>query len=45
MTWGSPLVMLHGLRAYGRWFEEYAEAVASDFFLIAPDQRGRDSTD
>jgi esterase len=49
VTWGSPgappIVMLHGLRAYGKWFEEFAEAVAADFYLIAPDQRGRGLTD
>lgn len=49
VTWGSPsappVVMLHGLRAYGQWFEEFAEAVETDFFMIAPDQRGRGSTD
>jgi esterase len=49
VTWGAPsappIVMLHGLRAYGQWFEEFAEAAATDFYLIAPDQRGRGSTD
>ena len=49
MTWGAPsappVVMLHGLRAYGQWFEEFAEAAAADFYLIAPDQRGRGTTD
>jgi esterase len=49
VTWGSPgappIVMLHGLRAYGQWFEEFAEAAAADFYLIAPDQRGRGRTD
>ncbi|MGA9565715.1 MAG: alpha/beta hydrolase [Candidatus Korobacteraceae bacterium] len=49
VIWGSPstppIVMLHGLRAYGQWFEEFAEAAAADFYLIAPDQRGRGSTD
>jgi esterase len=49
VTWGSssnpPIVMLHGLRAYGQWFEEFAEAADADFFMIAPDQRGRGSTD
>jgi esterase len=49
VTWGSPsaapVVMLHGLRAYGQWFEEFAEAAETDFFMIAPDQRGRGSTD
>jgi pimeloyl-ACP methyl ester carboxylesterase len=37
--------MLHGLRAYGQWFEDFAEVAAADFFLIAPDQRGRGWTD
>jgi len=49
VTWGQPsapaVVMLHGLRAYGKWFEEFAEAAETDFFMIAPDQRGRGSTD
>jgi esterase len=49
VTWGTPsappIVMLHGLRAYGMWFEEFAEAAASNFFMIAPDQRGRGLTD
>jgi pimeloyl-ACP methyl ester carboxylesterase len=49
VTWGAPsappIVMLHGLRAYGQWFEEFAEAAATNFYLIAPDQRGRGSTD
>ena len=49
VTWGSPaappVVMLHGLRAYGQWFEDFAETAAADFFLIAPDQRGRGWTD
>jgi pimeloyl-ACP methyl ester carboxylesterase len=44
-VWGSPaapaVVMLHGLRAYGYWFEEFAEAGAPLFHMIAPDQRGR----
>jgi len=49
VTWGSPsappVVMLHGLRAYGQWFEEFAEAAEADIYLIAPDQRGRGWTD
>lgn len=36
-----PLVLLHGLRAYARWFEEFAEAAAVRYDVIALDQRGR----
>ncbi len=43
--WGAadapPVVLLHGLRAYGQWFEEFCEAAADRFRLIALDQRGR----
>lgn len=45
LEWGNPeapaVVMLHGLRAYGYWFEEFAEAASDKFRLIALDQRGR----
>lgn len=45
VEWGDdglpPLVLLHGLRAYGYWFEEFAEAVADRYHCIALDQRGR----
>lgn len=36
-----PMVLLHGLRAYGHWFDEFAEAVCSRYRVIALDQRGR----
>ena len=43
--WGpvdcAPIVLLHGLRAYGQWFEEFCEVAAARFRLIALDQRGR----
>lgn len=47
--WGSAdlpaVVLLHGLRAYGYWFEEFAEAAAGRFHLLALDQRGRGASD
>jgi esterase len=43
--WGAadspPVVLLHGLRAYGQWFEEFCEPASARFRLIALDQRGR----
>jgi esterase len=49
VAWGPasapPVLMLHGLRAYGRWFDEFAEAGDQRFHFIAPDQRGRGSSD
>lgn len=36
-----PVVLLHGLRAYGYWFEEFGEAEGSRYRVIAPDLRGR----
>jgi esterase len=47
--WGNerrpPVVMLHGLRAYGHWFDEFANSAADHFHLFAPDQRGRAGSD
>ena len=44
-TWGDPahkaVILVHGLRAYGRWFEPVAQALAADYHVIAPDLRGR----
>ncbi|MDX3906230.1 MAG: alpha/beta hydrolase [Pigmentiphaga sp.] len=49
VEWGADelpaVVLLHGLRAYGYWFEEFAEAAAGSFHLIALDQRGRGASD
>lgn len=45
VTWGTPgtpaLVAVHGLRAYGRWFDPLGAALAERFFVVAPDLRGR----
>ena len=38
------IVLLHGLRAYAHWFDEFAGA-ARDFHVIALDQRGRGGSD
>ncbi len=47
--WGheaAPAVMmLHGLRAYGHWFDDFAIPASRHFRLIAPDQRGRGGSD
>jgi esterase len=44
-TWGDqsapPLVLVHGLRAFGRWFHALGDAFGEDYYLIAPDLRGR----
>jgi esterase len=44
-TWGDPahpaVILVHGLRAYGRWFEPVAQALAAGYHVIAPDLRGR----
>lgn len=49
VEWGDPaakpIVMLHGLRAYAHWFDEFAEAAAGRYRLIALDQRGRGASD
>ena len=45
VTWGRagarPVVLLHGLRAYGEWFAPLGEALADRCYVIAPDLRGR----
>jgi pimeloyl-ACP methyl ester carboxylesterase len=49
VEWGEanqpPIVMLHGLRAYGHWFDEFAAVAEGRYRLIAPDQRGRGASD
>ncbi|CAN7679912.1 alpha/beta hydrolase [Caballeronia sp. LjRoot34] len=49
LRWGPadapPLVLLHGLRAYAYWFEEFAEVAAARFQVISLDQRGRGASD
>jgi pimeloyl-ACP methyl ester carboxylesterase len=43
--WGPedapPILLLHGLRAYAHWFDDFADAAKDRFRLIALDQRGR----
>ena len=45
VEWGdpkaTPMVMLHGLRAYAHWFDEFAAVVKDSFRVLALDQRGR----
>ena len=45
VDWGNegatPMVLLHGLRAYGHWFDEFAEVVKDRYWVMALDQRGR----
>jgi len=38
---GVPVVLLHGLRAYAQWFEEFADLSGGAYRLIGLDQRGR----
>lgn len=38
---GEPVVLLHGLRAYAHWFDDLAETLATDHYVVAPDLRGR----
>ncbi|MEA2866577.1 MAG: hypothetical protein QOE39_1292 [Bradyrhizobium sp.] len=43
--WGPedapPVLLLHGLRAYAHWFDDFADVAKDRFRLIALDQRGR----
>lgn len=39
------MVLLHGLRAYGHWFDEFATVVKDHYWVLAPDQRGRGESD
>ena len=49
VEWGQPtnppIVMLHGLRAYGHWFDEFADVAEPKYRLIALDHRGRGETE
>ncbi len=49
VEWGdaqaTPMVCLHGLRAYGHWFDEFAAVVSNRYRVLALDQRGRGETD
>ncbi len=43
VEWGNvqatPMVCLHGLRAYGHWFDEFAAVVGDRYRVLALDQR------
>lgn len=49
VSWGpedaTPIVLLHGLRAYAHWFDDFAEAAGDRYRIIALDQRGRGLSD
>jgi esterase len=49
VTWGQPgrppVVLLHGLRAYGEWFEPLGTNLAGRYHVVAPDLRGRNLSD
>ena len=49
VSWGlkgrPPVALLHGLRAYGQWFEPLGAALADRYFVVAPDLRGRNLSD
>jgi pimeloyl-ACP methyl ester carboxylesterase len=38
-------VLLHGLRAYGHWYDDFAEAAKHRYRVIAPDLRGRGASE
>jgi len=42
---GTPLILLHGLRAYAQTWESLARALGDDFCCYALDQRGRGLSD
>ena len=49
VEWGSPtatpLVLLHGLRAYGYWYDDFAEAAKDRYRVLAQDLRGRGASE
>ncbi len=49
LDWGTggkpPFLMLHGGSAYAHWWDFVAPALADDFHVIAPDQRGHGDSD
>lgn len=38
---GDPVILIHGLRGYGHWFDDLAEVLVADHDVVAPDLRGR----
>jgi esterase len=49
VEWGSPtatpIVLLHGLRAYAHWYDDFAEAAKDRYRVIAQDLRGRGASE
>jgi pimeloyl-ACP methyl ester carboxylesterase len=49
VEWGrqgaTPILLLHGLRAYGHWYDDFAEAAKDRYRVIAPDLRGRGASE
>jgi len=49
VEWGSPsvtpIVLLHGLRAYAHWYDDFAEATQNRYRVIAQDLRGRGASE
>jgi pimeloyl-ACP methyl ester carboxylesterase len=49
VTWGQPrhppVVLQHGLRAYGEWFAPLGTSLADRYYVVAPDLRGRNLSD
>jgi pimeloyl-ACP methyl ester carboxylesterase len=49
VEWGppsaTPIVLLHGLRAYAHWYDDFAEAAKDRYRLIAQDLRGRGASE
>ena len=49
VEWGAPtatpIVLLHGLRAYAHWYDDFAEAAKDRYRVIAQDLRGRGASE
>jgi len=49
VEWGppnaTPIVLLHGLRAYAHWYDDFAEAAQDRYRVIAQDLRGRGASE
>ena len=49
VEWGrpdaTPIVLLHGLRAYAHWYDDFAEAAKDRYRVIAQDLRGRGASE
>src|SRR5438128_2242635 len=49
VAWGKesspPILLVHGLRAYGLWFKSLAESLLHRYRVVALDLRGRNQSD